>query len=104
MSEICKRLGASLCWSWVMGHGSLGTNNAKKYIASQGNPKGECQKNRSLDLRRRTLYKYWEKKSINRSLVWHSASSLAEGMFDVSEFLSFVLFDDTSAISVKEGD
>jgi len=48
----------------------------------------------------------WGKFSlINKSLVWYRypASSLEEGTFDVSEFLSFVLFDDTSAVSVEEG-
>ena len=42
--------------------------------------------------------------SINQSFVWYPASSLEEGTFDVSEFLSLVLFDDPSAIGVEEGD
>jgi len=40
----------------------------------------------------------------NQSLEWYPASSLEEGRFDVSEFLSLILLDDPSAVSVEEGD
>ena len=94
MSGSCKRLGAPVCYG-CDDDGSLGINNAER-INRLKHPGRMAKKE---ELRRRML----EILLSYQSLIRYPASSLEEGTFDVSEFRSLVVFDNPSAISVKEG-